>query len=147
MSKSTSRAWDTTKVADGQYTIKVVASDATSNAKGALTEEKVTEPVILCNTPPTLIASESDLKVVGGKFATLTGSASSSLVRITGVDYRVDGGDWMASEPVDGLFDSRFEEFRVTTDEMARGEHKLEIKAVDAAGNPTTTKMTVKVGE
>ena len=51
-SSTTSYSWDTAKIEDGNYLVKVVGSDKTSNATGALTDESISEPFIVCNTPP-----------------------------------------------------------------------------------------------
>jgi len=143
--KSTSYSWDTTKVADGRYIIKVAVSDATSNAANALSAEKVSDPITVCNKPPSLFAREQDVKIGEDRRATTTGLVSSELVRIVGVDYKLDAAEWMATEPVDGMFDSPTEEFRITTDELTKGEHQMEVKAVDAAGNSAVEKLKVKV--
>lgn len=143
--RNTSYNWDTSKVPDGKYVVKVVVTDKTSNATGWLTDEKISDPFIICNTPPTLVALQRDVKIGQDRRAVVLGIASSKLARITGVDYRVDGGDWQATRPLDGIFDSLVEEFELSTDPLEKGDRELEVKAVDSAGNSTTTKLKVKV--
>ena len=47
--------WDTTSVADGRYVVRVVASDAPSNAADrALTGDRESDPVDVDNTPPAI---------------------------------------------------------------------------------------------
>ncbi len=53
-SSSTSYAWNTSDIPDGTYVVKVVASDKLSNPTGALTGEAVSEPFVVCNTPPSV---------------------------------------------------------------------------------------------
>ena len=143
--KQTSYNWDTTKVPDGSYLIKVVATDRTSNATGYLTDEKIVGPVIVANTPPKVFASQKDVKVNADRTAVLSGYASGSLVPVVGVQYRVDSGDWMAAAASDGIFDSPSEGFAVTTQPLAKGKRTIEVKAVDAAGNSATAKVTADV--
>lgn len=143
--KQTSHNWDTTKVPDGSYLIKVVATDRTSNAVGFLTDEKVIGPVAVCNTPPKLTAAQQDVKVGSDGTVTLSGAASDALAAIAGVQYKVDSGDWMAAAAADGIFDSKSEGFTVTTQPLAKGKHTIEVKAIDAAGNAASAKVTAEV--
>ncbi|MCX6344973.1 MAG: hypothetical protein NT018_07845 [Armatimonadetes bacterium] len=145
-STSSTYNWDTTKLPDGAYCIKVVASDKTSNATGALTEKAESDPIIVCNTPPELIIlAKKSIEVKGTGLANIGGNASSKLVDIAGVQYRIDGGDWMAAAPEDGVFDSPSESFTVTTSVLTPGSHKLEVQAIDAAGNTAIETVEVKV--
>lgn len=144
-STSTSHSWDTKKVEDGVYVLKVVASDKTSNATGALTDEAVSEPFIVCNTPPKLRLYRRAMQLTEPGAAVLRGSAAGKLAEVVGVQYRIDGGDWMAAAADDGMFDSPYEGFTVTTDKFKPGVYKVEIQAVDAAGNASTATIEVKV--
>ncbi len=144
-SKQTSYIWDTSKVADGTYRLKIVASDRISNGSSARTDTKISEPFTICNSAPLLFIAKSDLKVNENKQLELNGFASSNLVWIRGVDYRIDKGEWMATDPKDGMFDSNIEEFYVVSDKLSPGEHEVELKAVDSALNATTEKMKFKV--
>ncbi|MGQ9454983.1 MAG: SpoIVB peptidase S55 domain-containing protein [Armatimonadota bacterium] len=142
---STSYTWDTTKVKDGRYIIKVAATDRPSNGTNALSDEVISDPIIICNTPPKLTIYSKELKVKANERAQLEGSASSELVEISGVQYRVDGGQWMAASPADGIFDSPYEAFELMVEKLSAGEHNLEIQAVDAAGNVAKDTVKIKV--
>ncbi len=142
---STSYAWDTTKVKDGRYVIKVVASDKPSNGLDALSEEVISNPITICNTPPKLVLYAKKLDLRQGQRAEITGSASSALADIVGVQYRVDSGTWMAASPNDGIFDSTYETFNVVMDSLSVGSHKIEVQAVDAAGNAATSSVEADV--
>ncbi|MDH7602995.1 MAG: SpoIVB peptidase S55 domain-containing protein [Armatimonadota bacterium] len=142
---STSYTWDTTKVKDGRYFIKVVASDRPSNAVDALAEEVVSDPVAVCNTPPKVVLYAKKLEVRQGQRAEISGSASSGVVDLAGVQYRVDGGTWMAASSDDGIFDSPYEPFTIALDSLSVGTHKIEIQAVDTAGNAAADTVQVSV--
>lgn len=144
-STKTSHTWDTSGVSDGAYLLKVVASDKTSNASGALTGEVISEPFTVCNTPPKLTVYRKTMEVKGVGSATINGTAASELAEVTGVQFRVDGGAWMAAAAEDGVFDSLYESFTVTTGDLSTGKHKVEIQAVDSAGNATTSAVEVQV--
>ncbi len=144
-STSTSYNWNTASVEDGTYLIKVVASDKSSNATGSLTDEVISEPFTICNKAPELKLGRRTIQMKAAAAATITGTATSKSVEITGVQYRVDGGDWAAAEPDNGIFDSPSEDFTITTPSLSLGEHKVEVQAIDAAGNATSATVEVKV--
>ncbi|MBP6963465.1 MAG: hypothetical protein KBC96_03565 [Armatimonadetes bacterium] len=143
--RSTSYNWDTAKHPDGVYRVKVVASDRTSSPTDAMTAEAISEPIIVCNKLPRVTAFKKTMTVLSDSSARIEGAAYHDLVGIAGVQYKVDTGDWAAAAPDDGIFDSTFESFAVTTQVLVKGAHTVEIKAVDQAGNATTTKVTVNV--
>jgi len=145
-SKQTSFSWDTSTQKDGTYLIKVIASDRLSNPVGALTDEAVSGPVIVSNKPPCLVIFKKSVAARADKSVFLQGVAFHSLMNIAGVQYRIDSCvDWAAAAADDGLYDSPFEAFTITTQPMDKGEHTIEIKAIDQAGNSATTKQTVKI--
>lgn len=145
--KQTSYSWDTTKVADGIYTIKIVASDRASNAVGFLTNEKVVGPVIVSNKPPKVDVYKSQIKVNGDRSVNFNGSAYHESAAIAGVQYKVDSGDWMATAATDGMFDSISEQFEVVTQPLDMGKHTIEVKAIDAAGNSSSTKVVLDISQ
>lgn len=143
-SSKTSHELDTTKLTDGLYLLKIVASDKSSNAVSALTGEYIGEAFVICNKPPKLNVFKSGIKIDEAGRATITGSAVGALADIVGVQYRVDGGAWVSAAPDDGMFDSPEERFTVVTDVLASGTRKVEVQAVDAAGNASSETVEVK---
>ena len=142
--KQTSYTWDTTKVPDGNYLLKVVASDRVSNATGFMTDEKIIGPIMVANTAPKVEAFSKSLKVSADGSAYVEGHAKGS-VPMAGVQYKVDNEDWMAAAASDGMFDTLSESFIVTTESLPKGSHNIEIKAIDAAGNAASAKVTASV--
>lgn len=145
-SSTTTYSWDTKNVEDGVYYVKVVASDRSSNASGALTNDDIIGPVTVCNTPPSLeLLSPKTITLAGPGPVTVTGTTESKLVDITGVQYRIDGGDWTAAASDDGVFDTPREFFSIATDPLTSGKHKLEVQSIDDAGNSASQTVEVKV--
>ena len=145
-STSTSQSWDTSKLTDGKYILKVVASDKTSNSTSALTAEVISEPFVICNTPPKVaVVQKKGMQMKAAGSATISGSAESKLVEVVGVQFRVDGAVWTATTPEDGIFDSPSESFTLTTDNLTTGKHKVEVQAIDSAGNASTETVEVNV--
>jgi len=75
----------------------------------------------------------------------IEGVALQREVPITAVQFRVDGGDWLAAAPAEGIFDSTMERFRIQTGPLAKGAHSIEVKAFNAAGGTSTEKRSVEV--
>jgi len=142
--KQTSFNWDTTKVPDGKYLIKVVASDRISNAVDYLTEEKTVGPIVVANKPPKITIAKKETKVSKDGTVTIEGLATDEQVAIVGVQFKIDNGEWMAAAASDGMFDSSVEAFTATTGTLGKGKHTIEIKAINAAGSSVSEKVTVE---
>ena len=135
--RESSLRWDTSQVPDGSYLIKLVVSDRVSNPAEPLTDEVISDPVMVANQPPHLVCFSHAVSVGADRKALVAGVAEAK-VPIQGAEYRIDGGDWSALAPTDGIWDGRFEPWTVTTAALASGSHRLELKVVDAAGNVST---------
>ncbi len=125
--------WDTTTTPSGVYQVKVVASDRKDNAEAdALTGERISTAFVVCHTAPTVT-----LKVVAteGEQTTVEATGVSSLVRLTGASFAVDGKKWVNVFPENGLFDSKTETFKFKTEALKPGAHVLVLRIKDAAGN------------
>lgn len=136
--------WDTTTAPSGLYQVKVTASDRRDNpAEEALAAEKISPQVPISHLPPAVT-----VKLVGvadGK-ATLEATGADPLVRLTEASYTVDGKRWTNVFPVDGLFDSRAERFRFTTEALRAGTHVVLVRMKDAAGNLGSGDVVFNVG-
>ncbi|MFA0749765.1 MAG: hypothetical protein SLRJCFUN_000168, partial [Candidatus Fervidibacter sp.] len=49
---ASSQTWDTTKLPDGTYWLKIVASDRLANPDDPQTAEAIVGPILVANTPP-----------------------------------------------------------------------------------------------
>ncbi len=61
-----------------------------------------------------------------------------TLNTIVGVEYRIDGGDWIPADPADGAFDSDSESYVFTTEVLAETLHVVEARAISSSGNADT---------
>lgn len=143
--KSTNQTWDTTKYPDGTYLVKVVALDRNSNPADPMTGEAISDPLVVSNKAPRVVAFKKTITILADNSARIDGAATHSFVGLAGVQFKVDKGDWAAAGATDGIFDSMFEPFTLTTQPLTKGDHTVEVKAVDQAGNAASTKVTVKV--
>ena len=132
--------WDTTSVPDGTYYVKVVASDAPSNSPAtALTAEMESVSFDVDNTPPVI---ELQSATRSGSKATVKFVVRDEQSAVQRVEYSLDASRWRVAYPVDGIADSRREEFEVTLDDAAAGN--IIIRATDAMNNIATAVAEIK---
>jgi hypothetical protein len=126
---------------DGRYVFKIIASDAPSNPSNlALTDEEETESVEIDNTPPTVTA---DAPRVSGNSVEIVFRASDTTSIIKRAEYQLDGGGWKSIFPMDGLADSKREEFRVTVQLPDARPHVVSFRAFDANSNVGSAQTSV----
>ncbi len=142
--KELSYEWDTRTVADGQYQVKVVASDALSNQPGdGKTASRVSDYFIVDNTPPNI--GDLECKVVGETVdISLRAQVRTSIV--AGVEYTLDSGnEWQTVLPVNGMFDGPNEIVKFTLKGLTVGAHQVTIRATDSHGNQALQTVLFKI--
>ncbi|MGD0771081.1 MAG: hypothetical protein ABSB42_23085 [Tepidisphaeraceae bacterium] len=136
--------WDTHAVADGEYQVKVVASDALANPPGdGKTASRVSDYFVVDNTPPTI--GDLDYKVAGGA-VTISLRVQDQTSTVASVEYAVDSADqWQTVLPLDGIFDSPDEQVKFSVNGLTPGEHQVTIRATDSHGNQSLHSIVIKV--
>ena len=142
--RDSSKSVDTTLLLDGIYWFKVVASDRVSNPIDAQTAQSISEPVMIVNAVPKITFSGTPT-ITPDKRVRLQGTITQAHVNITAGQYRIDGGDWFAAAPTDGLFDSMREAFTAETMPLTSGKHTVEVEAFNAAGGKSLEKIEVTI--
>jgi hypothetical protein len=128
---------------DGDYQVKVVASDHLSNARGeGRTARRVSEVFIIDNTAPEIVVETVETE---GRRARIVFSAADASSMIAAADYIVDGGDPVRLFPEDGIFDSRRERFVVEAEGLSPGPHALFLRVADEARNPRIHQVRVEI--
>ena len=135
----TTREWDTKSVPDGRYLVKVIVSDEAANPSEPLTAEMILGGVLVDNTAP-----EFDIKPGARAAPPAQVVVTDKGSWITGAEYRVDDGQWIAAGCADLVFDSARETLLLKPEKLAAGEHTLEIQVRDAAGNLASRKIEYK---
>ncbi|MBI5125264.1 MAG: hypothetical protein HZA70_03435 [Planctomycetes bacterium] len=144
--KGDSFCWQTTRVPDGEYLVRLVISDEPDNPSDiTLGTEKVSEPFLVDNTRPLLVEPKATAGLPNEGKAIVTGLARDELSNITRIEYSVDAGDWKAIFPRDNIFDSREEDFQFTVEGLSPGEHTIIINATDAEGNIGSGKVLMEL--
>ena len=133
--------WDTTSVPDGTYYVKVSASDSPSNSpETALVGEFESVSFDIDNTPPVIEVQSSSR--AGGK-ASVKFAVRDEQSAVLRVEYSLDASKWRVAYPVDGIPDSRREDFVVTVED-GEAARSIIIRATDAMNNVATAVAEIK---
>lgn len=123
--KDTVLSWDASGWPDGNYYLKVVASDATDNAPGdEQSDELISKMFTIDNTPPVI-------KITSKKGGVIEFTVTEEASSLESILISKDGKEFLPLRPIDGILDSRSEQFRT---KIGDGE-VLFIRAEDEAGN------------
>ncbi|MGA3028812.1 MAG: hypothetical protein ABSF98_29075 [Bryobacteraceae bacterium] len=133
---------DSTAFPDGEYELRVTASDEPGNPEGeALTATLVSDPFLIDNTPP----------VIGGLTATRSASgvrvrwhAQDARSNITRAEYSINGGEWKLVAPVGGLSDSLEEDYDVTIPAAAADGAMIAVRVTDDFDNSSVGRVYAK---
>jgi sugar lactone lactonase YvrE len=129
--------WDTTSVPNGRYTVRIVASDASSNSTStALAGARESTAFAIDNVPPVITVTSARRDNGRATIAFDVRDANSSVQK---VEYSLDGDRWQSVYPKDGIADSRFEQFDLVLegDAVARG---VTLRATDALNNTASAR-------
>ena len=133
-------AFDTLSFPDGTYFLKLVVSDIPSNPVGTeLKSDKTSGPFIIDNSLPTIKNFKAEKEKNKLK---VTFSAEDSLSYIKEVRYLIRPDEWQSIFPVDGICDSKWENFSLTLTLPFRFDNLLTVKVKDRHGNIGVYKYT-----
>lgn len=126
-------SFDTRNFPDGTYWLKIEASDFPSNPRGTEKKaEKVSQPLIIDNSPPVVKNFQASK---GGDGLEVSFVAEDAYSYIEEVKFLIRPGDWQVVFPVDGICDSRLENFRFTVKVPPGSDNLLIIRVKDSFGN------------
>jgi hypothetical protein len=129
--------WDTAKLPDGEYLLKVEGYwfDPLSQEKTS----ELSRPFFLCNTPPRI---EITLWEIKNDRLLVKGFVTSSLAIVSGISCKIEKEEPRNILSADGMYDSTREEFSLDIP-LPKAEN-LEIKVLDEAGNTKSLTRSVK---
>ena len=135
-------SFDTTAFPDGEYVIRVTASDAPSNPKDqALEDSRVSDPFLIDNMPPQI----SNLAgTASGNNLDVRWTAHDARSDITKAEYSINGGEWVVVDPVNKLSDSPQEDYHLTIERFSPGEQVVAVRVTDEFDNQAVEKVVVK---
>ncbi len=134
--------WNTKRVEDGIYLIKVKAFDRTEPQNENLTTEVITKPVLITNTEPeiTILSWEGTKDQ-----AKIIGFVKTKLANVKEVLYRLPNKGWSIAYPEDGIFDNTREKFVIYLNKPYPKSFRIRIKALDEAGNEAKTSKYIRI--
>jgi hypothetical protein len=135
-------SWDSTAFPDGDYRLRVTASDAPSNPPDqSLTNRLESEPFTIDNTPPRISGLAAGRE---GASLVIHWSARDERSLIDKAEYSLDGGEWLVAEPTNKVTDSRELAYRVAIPNIRLGEHTIAVRVADDCDNQSVEKTVVK---
>jgi hypothetical protein len=134
---------DGLSLADGTYTIRIVAKDLRSNPAGReLSGDRTSEPFTIDNTQPT-VAVSGQPQITGDK-GRVVFIASDSSSYLTRAEYSVNGGAWTSVYADDGISDGPDERYTVEIPLKSPGEFSVTLRVFDSEGNVGNARAIVK---
>jgi hypothetical protein len=135
-------SWDSTAFPDGEYEIRVTASDGPSNPPAqALSANLVSDPFLIDNSPPRIVGLS--WQPAGGRF-NVQWKARDERTLIDHAEYSVNGGEWIPIEPKTKVSDAQDEEYSVAIDRPGPGEVTIAVRVTDSYDNQAVDKAVVK---
>ena len=138
--------WQTRRIPDGWYLVKVTARDALDNPPDmARTASRVSDPILVDHTPPGL---QTAVSVHADGSVTITGEVKDARAPVASIAYIANDDErYTPVLPEDLILDSTSEAFEVTVPGFAEGPHVVTLRAVDAQGNAAYRNLTFTVGD
>lgn len=128
---------------EGNYHLKIIASDAPDNEPGQeLSGFSVSKLFLIDNSPPEIFIKEYEIQ---GDEINLHFSVTDKNSILRKVFYQLDGKTHKSISPNDGLFDSIHENFTLVVNKLASGKHSLFLEAYDELGNSGIFTMSFEI--
>ncbi|MFT3788010.1 MAG: hypothetical protein QM770_17870 [Tepidisphaeraceae bacterium] len=143
---TTTYEWDTRRVPDGRYELKLEASDASSNAPGTgKAAQRISDPHLVDNTAPAI--GDVDVSRKDGKVTIAARVVDRSGI-VSSLEYAIDGVEhWQKVLPVTILNDSPEERYTVTLDDPGQSTRVVSLRAKDDSGNVGYLSVVVQPGK
>ncbi len=126
-------SFETVTLPDGEYEMKLEASDSPSNPQGReLKDEKLSRPFVIDNSLP--IISGVEVKQNRSRLD-IKFTARDSFSHIREAKYLIRPDEWRILFPQDGICDSRLEQFDLSIALPYQADNMITLKVVDEHGN------------
>jgi hypothetical protein len=128
---------------DGRYVFKIVAKDAPSNtASQALSGERISEPVDVDNTAPTVTAVSTPQ--ITGENGRVLFEASDAASFVKRAEYSVNGGEWQTVYADDGISDGARERYTLQIPLKVPGDYSVTLRVFDDSGNVGNARVLMR---
>ena len=133
-------SWDSSAFPDGEYQLRVTASDAPDNPPDqALITTLASDRFTIDNTPPVISGLAGSRS---GKKLEFRWNARDDRSNIQKAEYSLNGGDWTPVEPTTRLSDAPNLEYTLGLD-APEGEATLAVRITDEYDNQSVEKVTL----
>ncbi|MBC8167047.1 MAG: hypothetical protein H7Y20_14405 [Bryobacteraceae bacterium] len=133
-------AIDSTSFPDGEYTLRVTATDAPDNpADQAISTVLESDRFVLDNTPP-VIRNLTGTR--SGDRLTIRWGAQDSRSIVSKSEYSLNGTDWILSDPVNGLSDASELDYSLSLT-AAGTEAVVAVRVTDEYDNQSVAKVVI----
>ncbi|MGH9343042.1 MAG: hypothetical protein ACRD19_04700, partial [Terriglobia bacterium] len=131
--KASDYALEPDTLADGEYRVRLTASDSPSNPPGqSLATELVSAPFWVDNTPPGIRVLSQDVHA-GDVVIRFEAESKGAPIRAAQVSSGQNVWNNIVSD--DGIVDSQHEQFTVRLQKLTPGEHVVSLRVYDTSGN------------
>ena len=135
-------SWDSTAFPDGEYVIRVTASDSPSNPRDQTLQASLeSDPFLIDNTAPQILKLAAS---ASGNKVDVRWRAHDARSNIDKAEYSVNGGEWLLIQPVTKLSDSPDEEYHLVLDRAPGVEQVIAVRVNDEFDNQAVDKVVVK---
>jgi hypothetical protein len=135
-------SWDSTAFPDGEYLLRVTATDLPDNPPGQeLSAQLVSPSFLIDNTPPEITGLAAT--TAAGKLE-VRWKAKDAHSLIQRAEYSLDGGDWLIAEPTTRISDSQDQAYVLTLTAASPGEHTVAVRVTDDYDNQAVAKTVIR---
>ncbi|MBM3784469.1 MAG: hypothetical protein FJW30_08920 [Acidobacteria bacterium] len=134
-------SFDSSAFPDGEYVLRVTASDASGNAPGrGLSDSLESDPFLIDNTPPAIRNLTAAVSGANVALAFAAGDTGSILVK---AEYSVNAGEWIYIEPTTRLSDAKEHAYSVQIEKPA-GESSIAVRVTDEFDNLSVARTVLR---
>ena len=128
---------------DGKYQLRVKAEDSPSNPRDlSLSGSRVSQIFDIDNIPPKV---EVLSQTIQNGTAVVRFKGADPFSPLRRAEASLDGKEWGIVFSVDGIVDSKTEEFEIRSEKLDPGEHFVALRVYDSAGNIGLGKAVLQV--
>ncbi len=136
-------SFNTAGMEEGDYRVKITASDHLSNLPGeARDASRVSDLFRIDNRPPEITVAGVEVE---GRSAVIRWRAEDGHSLVTGAEYVLNGGDPRRLYPENGFFDATSASFTLRLDLLESGKQTVLLHAMDEARNVGSHALTFQV--
>ena len=136
-------SWETDSWPDGDYVLRITASDAADNPPAsALTATLESEQFTIDNTPPVITGLTGTRN---GTTVNVKWTARDARSNVSKAEYSLNGTDWIVAEPVTRLSDAPQLDYTLpVTVASGNGEATIAVRVSDEFDNASVEKLVVR---